>query len=383
MFSVKQFSAALVILFLMQIPLKAGAQVKCVDVLSRLHLESDKEEPGHRKETARFLNQHKNLHEKVDVKPGLPEKAINILYMGILARIFDIKHDLAAKKNVAVPTDIQYEGIKKYTKEVLENSNLPPFPAFENKINELFKVENLTDDTVMIQIKHTAHNEIDNLVFKVISARFANMYMQVANWVYQFSGLVENKPMKAATMMDELSAEERKTRTIMHQLVFDKKVWEAQLRIIQLKIAGYLSETDPEKKNAMLERMAYPDEPLLPFAGILSTKSLIPGEAAPRELKRYFQNDFEDPMNLLNLKKKDDFKIRYKMIYRTVEMMPKRTELEIHAHSLAHMKAYLKWGFHKALEYEDPLFPGVPIYLLKAKREDVLPNIQAILEKTQ
>ena len=184
-------------------------------------------------------------------------------------------------------------------------------------------------------------------------------------------------------MMDEIhEIGVRDLRSFKLTLIFDEKVWNQQLRVLENRVNEYQAAQDSIAQKELLNDLTSPTDPYLPLSGVAVTYSLV-NRTLPMEIKRYFKNDHEDPLNLMQLQDKNEFQVRHKMIYKMIESLPEGQQLEIHAHTLVHARAYLKLGFHKAGTMVNPLYPGVEVHLLKATREEALTKIAAILGESK
>jgi hypothetical protein len=206
-------------------------------------------------------------------------------------------------------------------------------------------------------------------------------YIHLVNWSYRISGLEKNKSLSSLNMMDEMAEiAALEGRAFVLNLIFDQKVWLQQLRVLETRVNEYTAAKDEKTRRGILENISQPTDPYFPLAGVAITYDMR-APSRPMEIKRYFKNDHEDPMQLMDLQDKNEFLIRHKMIYKIIEGLPPEQQLEIHAHTPIHARAYLKLGFHRAEIIENPKYPGVQVQLLKATREEALAKIGAILSE--
>lgn len=322
---------------------------------------------------------------------GNPEKVFDRALMGPLRMLYDFKINPKTKKVQLVENKFTYPRLKKETVDLHEQIKNSDNRKYEYLFEASLRTEKLTENTTLVHATSLSQ-EIPNPVKSAIKNRFSNLYLQMVSWNYRLNLLVKDRPMSSIKMIDELSVYANDAKFFEYALTFDNKVWETQKQIMTHLIDQY-HQAKPAEQDSILVKISNPTEPFLPLAGIAQAKSLysaLTPEAwananikpikYPVELKRYFKNDIEDPLNLLNLSKKaDDFIIRHKMLYQTIEAMPPETPLEIHAHSILHVRAYSKLGFKNVGLIKSEKFKDTEIHLLKATREEALENIKRIL----
>lgn len=328
---------------------------------------------------------------KVKVHPRIkmatdPKKMLDSAFMGVLGRIFDLKYDPNQKKTVVAKNEFVFPEEMSRVADLLPRAMKHPLSdSFQKLIRANLRMEELTDQSTLIQLKNfedAKNPRPQDEVSNAIRSRFMTMYLQMVNWVYRLSNLEKNKGLSSAVMMDETVQLFKEGKTFHFHLLFDREVLDVQLHILQHWIELYEMEKEPKAKQEILDRISQPEDPFLPFSGVVASVSFLDPQA-PVELKRYFKNDLEDPLGLIQPKEKNDFVQRHLMLAKTIEMLPGKTVLEIHAHSLVHARAYLKLGFKKESIIENPKYPGVQVHLLKGVREEVLEKIKLILNKSE
>ncbi len=311
-----------------------------------------------------------------------PIKNLDIGLMGVLGKVYDLSVDPITKKNKFDFNEVYAKEVTEKTKkELLLAQSQSLTKEFKKVLHEQIRIENLTPDSVFVQINNQRNFEsLPSEIVSALRSHFSTMYLHTVSWVYRHSNLERNNILTNAKMMDEIVAYAKDQKVFEFQLLFDQKTWQAKLQILNLRFNEYQMATDPIIKKKLLDEISQPTEPFLPFAG-LATATNLRDRSAPIELKRYFANILEDPLSILTLKDKNDFYLRHKLIYRTVELLPQEKELEIHAHTDLHVRMYKKLGFVEAGLINNPKYPDATIYLLKAKRETVLDSLSLILKK--
>lgn len=337
-----------------------------------------------------------NIGEKTISKSELRDKLnVNKLFdralLGPLGRLFDLKLDKINKKIKTVRNKFSFSEIEKETKATLEKIKTIDSSKYDGLFMKLLQPEEVSPNVIMIQISSIVKPDMGE-VERAIQQRFQLLYYEMVNWNYRLSGLLENKTHSNLLLMDDVSVYANEMKYFDFTLVFDHKLWEVEKAILTSLIEQYKKTSDKDEQQKILIEIQKKKEPFLPMTGMAQAKhffSLGLASASglnhyPVELKRYFKNDLEDPLDLLNVDPKtDDFVIRHRMIYRTVEKLPVGTPLEIHAHSILHVRAYAKLGFKDTGLIDSEKFKESDIHLLKATREQVLDKIQTILDKNQ
>jgi hypothetical protein len=394
------------ILALLTAPTKSLAQKACFELFTEHSkiatngIESSYKKYKKNNPTSKidFSNYHP-MFSTAELKDKMnPDRAMDRALMKPLGSLYDLFTDKKTKKTVLVKNKYDYEKIKNSTSEQLNRIKNTDAKKYESLINSAVYTEKLTENTTLVQIT-SIHNgaTAENRIQQAISQRFQSLYINMVNWNYRVSNLMENKTLSSAIMTDDISVYWNELKYFDYTLTFDNKVWETQKLIIADKIELYNTSITDADKNRIIEELSQPTEAFLPLTGMAQAKSIYSGitpEAYalmgttpikyPVELKRYFKNDIEDPFNLLDIKAKtDDFIIRHKMIYKVIENLPSETPLEIHAHSILHVRAYSKFGFKDTGRINSEKYKNVDIHLLKASRETVMEKIKTILNTNQ
>ncbi len=323
---------------------------------------------------------------KVDIPDHIkqlmdPVKNLNIAAMGVLGKVFDIKYNVNNKKMQADANSFYQEKVLSEIKNWIPKISDKVSPEFLNEVNKTVKIIKLDSGLINIRIETGQLGEKDlSPIEDAIKNKYSTMYIQLVNWSYRLSGLEKNKSLSSFVMFDEIIVLAKNLRSLQFNMIFDPVVWDLQLRILEAQVIAYRSETDPQIAKELLNEISQPNLPLLPLAGVALAHHMI-DQSAPVEIKRYFKNDFQDPLRLTDVKPKNEFRMRHEMIYKMVENLKPHHEVEIHAHSLLHAKAYTKLGFKVSEQISNPLYPGVVIYLLKGQRESILDKISLILSQ--
>lgn len=305
--------------------------------------------------------------------------------LGFLGELFDLKWDPIAKKIVLS----ENLGVKEYKikaiSDLLERSHSSERSVRKDSIDfieRIVGVENITDQTILVKTKNIVVGGEESEVARAVRNHFNLLYIRMVNWNYRFSGLEKNKTITSMVMMDEIALYAKNNQAFNFNLLFDKKIWEMYLLTLSVQLEDYNRAETQEQKELILGHISNGSMPFLPFAGVSWAKDILDTNA-PAELKRYFKNDIEDPLDLASTTDKNEFSLRHKMLYRVIESLPEKSSIEIHAHSMVHVKAYAKLGFKKSGIIENKKYPGIKIYLLKAQREEALDKISTILNKMQ
>lgn len=400
--SVKQFASWLVAVFLLVLSQGALAQERCEDLFDFTPIVSKQDTRQNTKTYYSYVHKYGKKapdHITINHADGTtskmktpdemrvqldPTKALDMGTMGILGKVFDIKYHPQAKKNTAEVNEFFTKQELTKARERLEKSASEPTREFADLMKDLFQVEKVDGGfvTVKTDLGDRRHDDKAEWI-RNLRSRFMTSYLLLANWSYRISGLEKNKALSNMNMMDEIhEIAVRDLRSFKLTLIYDEKVWNQQLRVLESQVNDYKAAQDAKTQKDLLSDLAQPTDPYLPLSGVSVTYSMIDA-TKPMEIKRYFKNDHEDPLSLMQLQDKNEFQVRHKMIYKMIESLPPGQELEIHAHTLVHARAYLKLGFHKAGTITNPQYPGVEIHLLKATREEALEKIALILSASK
>lgn len=309
-----------------------------------------------------------------------PQKNLDIAVMGVLGKVFDLKYDRQAGKVSAEVNEYYRQTEMTKAKDWLNKAKGSSFKEVAREMQKVFDISELPGGFIKLRVD-TGSKVLQELspLQRALKNRFMVMYLHLVNWSYRISGLEKNKSLSNFIMMDEVIVLAKELRALQLNMVFDPVVWETHLRILEAKVDTYKSEKDPKRASDLLEEISQPNDPFLPMAGVAVSYNIL-NPRLPVEIKRYFKNDFEDPLNLINVSKKSEFLVRHQMIHRMISDLPPSQEIEIHAHSLVHARAYLKLGFRRSGTIANPQYPGVVVHLLKGQREEVLSKIESILD---
>jgi hypothetical protein len=318
-------------------------------------------------------------------QPEGPQKdQYNFELMGLLGVLYDLVPDATTGKITAQENPKHFKETRKYLKKRLATAQPEPSKQFVADIESFFKAKKLSSGLVMITFSPDQAAQLDILTHRAYGLmvnRFFETYENLVGFSYRLAGLEENALSSSVQMMVETKVlREIEKRNMTYQLAFDPNVWMNLLRTLENDFRTVEQKPMGSKANHDATwRIIDGNEPLYPVAGVaLSSSKKNP--TAPIEIKRYFKNEFEDPLGMVGVSEKNDFRDRHEMLYEVFKALPAGQALEIHAHSVVHARAYIKLGFKKTEVLENPLYPGVAVYLLKATREEVMEKIQAILQ---
>ena len=338
-----------------------------------------------------------NVMSKEEIKDKFDiDKIYDRSLLGPLGQLFDLKTDAKTKQVIIEKNKFDFKQIEESNKALIEKINHIDNKKYDKIFESIMEIENLTDNTVLLQVSSIGKNGQTNLE-SAVKHYFQSMYYKMVNWKYRVSGLMDNRTVSSLLLMDDVSVYANENKFFDFALVFDKKVWEVQKSILTDKIDQYYKAETDLQKNIEINKINDPTEPFMPMAGMAQAKhawiKVTPEAYAlmglkpvkyPVELKRYFKNDMEDPLGLLNINtKENEFLIRNKMIYKIIEKLPEGTPLEIHAHTSDHVTAYAKWGFVDVGLIESEKFKDMKVHLLTASREEMLLKIKAIIDKNR
>jgi hypothetical protein len=310
-----------------------------------------------------------------------PAKQLNIASMGVLGDIFDLVPSPATGKTVFQQNAWRTHEVKTRTEELLKKAPETVPVSVMDLVRNSVDVRELTDQTVLVTAKLVSQKFLTGLP-QAILHRFQKVGLSSVTFVYRQSGLEPNEPLTGFTMLDETVEIIKNQRGFSFHLLYDKAVWEMELKAIAARVQQFENAKSDEEKSSVISSMNQLSEPFLPFSGIVTTEWPFPG-AKPVELKRYFSNELEDPLHFTVTSPKNEFKLRHQMLYKVIEEMPPKTTMEVHAHTVAHKRAYTKLGLKVIKEEINPLYPDVTVYVLAGLREDMLEALSAILNKTE
>lgn len=308
----------------------------------------------------------------------------NFDLLGKLGNLYDLVQDIATGKIQAIKNKRFFDQSRRQLKKRLAEAPAAPSKEFTARIAGIVSARELPGDLVLIKINQDTLANLD--IFAqgqrangLIINRLFRTYENLVAFSYRLSGLEENSVSSSVHMMLEAKLLRSQLRSIDYNLVFDKKVWLDLLRILEEDVRIVDSTPMGSKaNNQATHRIIDVNEPLYPMAGVaLSADRKAPG--SPIEIKRYFKNDYEDPLGLVGVSDKNEFRARHEMLYEIFKALPAGQPLEIHAHSLVHAKAYMRLGFKRIEVMESHLYPGVQIHLLQATREETMEKIAAVI----
>ncbi len=302
--------------------------------------------------------------------PGRVRKIMDWGTLGVLGKIYDFVWDPSQQKIVRRENPEEARAVRKKTEALLSRAPSQLSSEFQELVRISVGPYKLTETTVMLTAKLVSWVGLSGFA-QAILHRFQRTGMSVVDFVYRDSGLESKDPRTGFTMLDEIIEILKQGRGFSFHLVYDKAVWEKELQILQVRYDEYQKADSDESRQKVIDSVNQRNDPFLPFTGVVTTEFLVPNEK-PIELKRYFRNQYEDPLGFAEVLPKDDLQLRRRMLYRVIQNLPAGSELEIHAHTALHKRAYLQLGFHVSGETENPLYPGVKVYILRAKREECL-----------
>lgn len=319
-----------------------------------------------------------NVNAFIAIGGQATNKQWDIATMGVLAELYDLNQNPKNGRNFPEANLTAKPYVESRTKKILSQSDVAVTNKHLEIIGRTVKIESLTDDTVLVSLKSFMIGKEYGELESAIKNYFSLTYMKTVNWVYRLYNLEKNETMSSMVMMDEVSYYAAQRIGFEFNLIYDKKVIEKHLKVIAKVIEEYEAASGATAKAQALLRLQT-EMPLMPIGGVTVASEIV-NPNAPVELKRYFKNEIEDPLGLADVKPKDEFKLRHSMLYKAIERLPIGQQVEIHAHTRAHVIAYAKLGFVDAGRIINPKYPEVEVRLLKATREEALAHIKAILD---
>lgn len=360
-----------VVFFGIAVAINANAQNRCIELFYGKKIEQAQR-------TA--INPTANI-DTYNGNTRFSTKLWDIAAMGVLGEMFDLTFNAQNGRNIPIVNEFKTLEVRARTKKVLEESTALVTPKDLEIINRTVKITDLTSDTRLVSVKnYTVGNETPELE-QAIKNYFSLSYIRLVNWVYRLSNLEKNDPISSAVMMDEVAEYAVQRIGFEFNLIYDNKILKKHLQIIAKVINEYESTTDFLKRQNALRKLEI-EIPLMPTSGV-TVAVKITDPKYPAEIKRYFKNDHEDPLGIMVVKQKNEFKLRHAMISKVIEMLPLEHLVEIHAHTKAHVKAYAKLGFVDTGLINNPKYPDAKIHLLRATREQVLEHIKTILDRLE
>lgn len=312
------------------------------------------------------------------------ESAFDLAVLGPLGRLYEISWHDKENKFLPIERPEQKTIITKELNELMGRSaiNFKDQTFVQSLIDSGISISQLSDAAVVVTSKNIQSKTPETPLDRAIRSHFNLLYAQMANWSYRLSGLEKNRTSTSMIMLDEISMYAKNLRTFSFNLAFDQAVWREYLKVLEVQIQEYKDATTETERDLALSRLSQPSIPFLPFAGLSASVPIL-DRTQVIELKRYFKNDLEDPLGLVSISKKDDFILRHRLIYETVQSLPENSLVEIHAHSLVHARAYVKLGFKVESIIINEKYPNIEIRLLQGRRENILQKIKSILDKMQ
>jgi hypothetical protein len=320
-------------------------------------------------------------------RPGGPSMdQHNFNSLGKLGNLYDLVTDPVTGKVQALKNKHFFDQSRRQLKKRFNDAPEPASKAFVARVNAIVSARELPGDLVIIKINQDTLGFLDpftegHRAKGLIINRLFRTYETLVTFGYRLSGLEENSVSSSVHMHLEASLLRSRLHSIDYNLVFDKKVWASLLRLLENDV--HVVETTSWNSNAnklATHTIIDVNEPLYPMAGVaLMSDRKNPG--SPIEIKRYFKNDYEDPLGLVGVSEKNEFRARHEMLYEIFNALPAGQPLEIHAHSIVHARAYMKLGFKRTEIMENPLYPGVQVHLLKATREEAMEKIAAVIRE--
>ncbi|MFN3454225.1 MAG: hypothetical protein ACK41T_04640 [Pseudobdellovibrio sp.] len=316
--------------------------------------------------------------EEVDAK-----KIMNIAMMGTLGEINDLVYNVQTGRYDIRLNKYFYDKRKNFISQKLKLLNDIQITREERKVlYNRVQILQGDADVVFVKISSRNNNVLEGTPQDQIAKKLMLEYIFAVNWIYRISGLEPNSAMSNAKMMDEVSAYANRLYLFDYYMVYDRKIWSNLEKSFAYFYREFNAAPTAAAQKAVIESFESEREGFLPLAGLVLTEHYL-NKNAPSEFKRYFKNEFEDPFNLLSLKKKNDHILRMKLIKTIVESKSNKKIFEIHAHTETHVQQYLKLGFEVISEIKNPKFPGAKVYLLQAKKNQIIPKINSILGKHQ
>ncbi|MGZ3775867.1 MAG: hypothetical protein ACXVCY_19240 [Pseudobdellovibrionaceae bacterium] len=258
----------------------------------------------------------------------------------------------------------------------------------QDLIHNALNPKKLSDSSILIKIDSNGWiNSFSNETSKekaffsdLIQSRFSSLYQEIVIWIYQKNGLEEYSPLTSAKMIDEQREYISQGSPMDYFLLFDAQAWHAQMLIIEMNWQEYKSTHNT--LDSWRSTQMFGSNIFWPFAGVAIAKPTNNSKGSV-ELKRYFKNDIEDPFEILNISKKDDYTLRQELLLHALEELPPNTVIQIHSHTKVHTLAYQRLGFNSTSQIQNPKYPNATIDLLEANKEEVIKKIKILLQQRQ
>jgi len=310
-----------------------------------------------------------------------PQKQLNIESMGFLGDIYDLETDLNTGKVNLQILPWRLQEVRSATEDFLKKAPERMSQQERDLLDSSIRIRSLTEDTVLVTASFVSFKFLSG-ISQAILHRFQRIGMSCVTFVYRKSGLESNDPITGFTMADEAIEIIKKRRGFSFHLLYDKSVWEMQERLLAARIQQYQNAQTDSEREFVIRMTNHNREPFLPFSGIVTTEWVVP-DHQPVELKRYFSNELEDPLNFTQPSKKNTFKLRHNMLFKVIEELPFQTIVEVHAHTILHKKAYLRLGFKELRVETNSFYPGATISVLRGQREEILSTLSILLNRNE
>jgi hypothetical protein len=315
---------------------------------------------------------------------ALNSPLVDISFLGFLGEVVQISLPKSAseKPQFSLRPDVIERKRVEY-QEKLSQVRPESIEKVTAQVHRLLAVRTTSTNRKILTAKLVSHQELHGFE-QALLHRFQLIGMKTVDFVYRTSGLEKARNLTGATMMDEVRSIIKEGRGYNIHLSYSPEVLELELKLIGFYYQRWESTTDELARQQILNEMNQGHSPFLPANGVVSTDYLFP-TGAPTELKRYFHNPFPEALGMTEVNKvelsSNESIERMSMLISVIERLDSQSELEIHAHSRVHMRAYLKLGFSLYQESENPLYPGVKVYILRGEKKAVLQAINSTLNK--
>ncbi|MEZ0391811.1 MAG: hypothetical protein ACAH59_06320 [Pseudobdellovibrionaceae bacterium] len=317
-----------------------------------------------------------NLKKQFD-----PIYQLNRSVLGIFGEIFEFQWRPEQRKMILASDQKRQNELRTITERKLKESQAEDLGAMQALIAKCLPVRTLDDQIVLVRASLVSRGRLNGFEQAVLH-RYQQMGMKTVDFVYRLSGLEKKRPLTGATMIDEVVSILKQGRGYNINLAFDPKVWALELQLMAGYYRKFQDAKTSEEKAKIIGEVNQGVDPFQPFSGVVTTDFLVPN-GHPTEIKRYFHNPYEDPLGFLNLPAKNEYLLRLKMLLQVARELSADIPLEIHAHTKVHMRLYGQMGFGLFRETENPLYPGVPVYVLRGEKTEVVKKVTAILERFQ
>lgn len=290
-----------------------------------------------------------------------PEVLFSAQIMKPLGKLFRLEWDPSRRRVIEIPDPAEIERQKAFYAKELAELSTEIAPEFRTLLKKVLKIEEISPDATMISINPVIQIWADPRE-QALAHRMMNYYINTVSYIYRFSELEPNQVRTNAKMLDEIAMYGERGQYFNFHLLFDKATWSIQERYLQ-KYYLDLAKADFEDH--------WEFQPFLPFAGVVTTETFT-GPRKPVEIKRYFRNHHEDPLQLAHTREKDELRHRILMLRAAINDLAPQSEIEVHAHQESQMRLYVRMGLSVTETIENPKYPGVKVYVLRGQREKLL-----------